>query len=75
MKRWTKFQYGTNDNPKGGRWTITDGQMHFDVHLLINGSHSFKPGSPKMFVTHAQADEYADKIVNALNKADVKLTT
>mgnify|MGYP001829248397 CR=1 FL=1 len=76
MSEWTKHPYGKTQDPftqrwthDGAHWTITDGQMSFDVHVLKLMS---KEGT-KELVSPAQANEYAEKIVNALNAAGVSV--
>jgi hypothetical protein len=65
------------DKEKGGNWTITNGHLRFDVHLTVDGSVqktlARHPGPEHYIVSPKEADEYADKIVDALNLSLVQL--
>ena len=63
---WTKRSYdGPMRLSRGGRHTITNGHLQFDVHLTIDGSHG-----TGYIVSPAEADAYARHIVDKLNERD-----
>jgi hypothetical protein len=71
--------YGVNtlDKEKEGNWTITNGHLRFDVNLTVDESiqkfQARHPGPEHYIVSPKEADEYADKIVDALNLSLVQL--
>lgn len=84
MGPWTKTEYGKTFNPEtekwesqGGHWTISDGKMRFDISIKINGSGSMgstplrEPGQQHWIVTPDEADEYAEHILQLLNRSIV----
>lgn len=75
-RKWTKKSYANASGiHSGGRWTITNGHIHFDVHLLIDGSIDKKRADANGFiVTPDAADEYAQQIVDALNSYGVEVS-
>jgi len=70
---WTKEEYGVLSDKRGGRWTITNGHLRFDVHVMYDGSGRKEKYPDGVIISVDQADEYVDKIINALNEANVKL--
>ena len=73
MRQWTKRQYADAlGNYDAGRWEITNGHLVFSVHLTIDGSIDKRRADADGFiVSPAVADEYAEKIVKALNACRV----
>lgn len=73
---WNKKRYGTDDSQKrGGRWTISNGHLRFDVHWTIDGSINKQlarhEGPEHYIVSPKEAEEYANKIVDALNQLQI----
>lgn len=58
---WYKTRYGSPDMK--GRWTISDGQIQFDIHPLFSGGFD-----GRTIVSEELADRYAEEILNLLNK-------
>ena len=80
MKQWTKSPYGKYYDAEtdtwhsmGGHWTITDGRLSFDVHILIDGGGRKAEYPDGSIVSTEQADQYAKKIIEALNKCEVSI--
>ena len=81
VDKWILEPYGM----KPGHYTITNGHCRFDVHLSVDGSinknrcHYFESvlnrdvGNKHYIVTPEEAEEYANKILYALNWHNVKL--
>ena len=63
---WSKKTYNSNLNTKGGRWTLTDGTIYFDIHVLFDDSER-KEQYPDGAVSHELANAYIQKILNILN--------
>jgi hypothetical protein len=80
---WTKSPYGgyprfggTWDYSAGGHWTITNGHLRFDIHLSSSGSDSkynLERHNYEYIVSPKEADEYAQKILDILNAANIQL--
>jgi hypothetical protein len=74
---WTKTAYGKTQNSNGdwvdsgGRWTISNGHINFDVHVSFDGSGRKEQYPNGVIVSPEQADAYAYRIVEALNNAEV----
>ena len=80
MRKWTKYPYGKQLNSEtnewehdGGHWTLTNGHISFDVHVSFDGSGRKEEYPDGVIVSPAQAYEYAEKVLAALNKCEVDL--
>jgi hypothetical protein len=67
---WEKYSYGGEDS---GHWTISNGHVRFDVHVVIDGSGRKSLYPDGIIVSKEQADEYAEKILQLLITNDLKL--
>lgn len=72
---WTKERYNKNFNQDTeewedsiGYWVLTDGRLRLDVHPLYDGSGRKEEYPDGVIVSPEQAEEYADKILVALNE-------
>ena len=71
---WTKHPYGTDDSlQRGGCWNISNDHIGFDIHWTVDGSGKGGNHPGGYIVLPAEADEYATKIVDALNTTKVQL--
>lgn len=68
MNLWRKHSYGEAGT---GHWSIGNGTLQFDIHpLTVCG---IDPGRSYQVVIASESDEYADKIVKALNDCQLQL--
>ena len=80
MRKWTKYPYGKTQNESGdwvhdgGHWTLTNGHASFDVHMSRDGSGRREEYPDGIIVSNAQAEEYTNKILDALNKCEVDVS-
>ncbi len=74
MKRnnWTKKSYVPKSD--SGHWTISNGHIHFDVHILWDAGGRKDQFPDGVIVSVADANSYAEQIVDALNKCEVAIT-
>ena len=75
---WTKQSYGKTLDPdtlewkeSGGHWTISNGHIQFDVHILLDAGGRKAKYPDGNIVNTAEANAYADKFIEVLNRQDM----
>jgi hypothetical protein len=72
FSQWTMTPYGNASGElDGGRYTISNGHLRFDVHLSVNGSRH--ETTEQYIVSPEQAHDYAFRIMNALNNREIHI--